>query len=294
MMILQTALSEFLKSRSRMDLSPKTIDNYRLFIQPFVDMFGCKCECNTLTQASINQYIDYVVSRNITKASKATYIRHIKVFLHWIAKNEAVVYDYSQIKVPKSNKRVVRIYSPEDISMIFDTLGTADWVAVRNKACIALMYDSGLRLSEVCTLKHKNINYRTNRMIVRGKGDKERTVPIGRLTKMYLLDYMQQCPYKLDCVFVSRYGKPLTTNALKIMFYRLADALPFDLSAHKLRHNFATNYCIDQYYQRGQIDIYLLMYLLGHEDIETTRRYLHFAYEEIASTSAISHLDSLY
>ena len=77
------------------------------------------------------------------------------------------------------------------------------------------------------------------------------------------------------------------------MVTKLANQLQFELSSHKLRHNFATNYCIDQFTRNNQVDIYSLMYLMGHENIETTRRYLHFAMEIIASRETISHLDTI-
>ena len=85
----------------------------------------------------------------------------------------------------------------------------------------------------------------------------------------------------------------MTCDSVKHMVYKLADKLDFELSSHKLRHNFATNYCIDQYEARGQVDIYSLMYLMGHEDVETTQRYLHFAMEIIATRNHVSHLDKV-
>lgn len=130
-------------------------------------------------------------------------------------------------------------------------------------------------------------------MVVRGKGDKERTVPLGRLTQHFMKEYVAACPFRSDTLFVNCQGDSLTGNTVKLMVARLADVLPFELSSHKLRHNFATNYCIDQYEHKSQVDIYRLMYLMGHEDVETTRRYLHFAYEVIASRDSISHLDRL-
>lgn len=93
---------------------------------------------------------------------------------------------------------------------------------------------------------------------------------------------------------VSRTGKELTCNAVKHMMFSIQRKLPFEFSSHKLRHNFATNYCIDQYEKTGQIDIYKLMLLMGHEDIETTRVYLHHANQIIASKMNISHLDKVF
>lgn len=103
------------------------------------------------------------------------------------------------------------------------------------------------------------ISYTDNRMTVYGKGDKESIVPLGKLTKQFMLEYIAKCPYMLDTVFVNRRGQPLTGNAVKVLISKLSYKLDFELSSHKLRHNFATNYCIDQYKRYGQIDIYVAL-----------------------------------
>ncbi len=126
------------------------------------------------------------------------------------------------------------------------------------------------------------------------RAGKERTVPLGSLAKGYMKEYLSLCPFPSEMVFVSRRGCPLTCNAVKLLVSRLSSELPFEFSSHRLRHNFATNYCIDQYEERGQVDIYRLMILLGHEDIETTKRYLHHANEIIGARGCISHLDKIY
>ena len=78
------------------------------------------------------------------------------------------------------------------------------------------------------------------------------------------------------------------------MVTKLARLLPFDLSSHKLRQNFATNYCLDQYEKYENIGIQKLVYLMGHEDARTASRCLHFAYEMIAVKENISHVDSVF
>ena len=177
---------------------------------------------------------------------------------------------------------------------IFETIhAESEWIINRNKCIIALMYDSGLRQSEVCSLKTKWVQPKEGRLKVRGKGSKERTVPLGKLTAYYMKLYQEECPYNTDMLFVNRRGQELTCNAVKLLVNRLSKDLGFELSSHKLRHNFATNYCIDQYEKRGMVDIYKLMILMGHEDIETTKRYLHHANEIIGVNNHISHLDRI-
>ena len=98
-----------------------------------------------------------------------------------------------------------------------------------------------------------------------------------------------------DYFFLERdRNSPITDNAVKLLVNRMAKKLPFEFSAHKLRHNFATNYCLDQYEANGQIDIYRLKVLLGHSELKTTEMYLHIANEIIASQTHISHLDKVF
>lgn len=293
-MIISAAFENFIVSRQLMDLSPKSIVAYHDFISPFVDFVGSEKELLQVTQKDINDYIKTLLERPISRSTRATYIRHIKIFLKWSESQYEVNYKSKDIKVPKSPKKNVKVYTDEELFLIFDSISAdVPWIVFRNRCIIALMYDSGLRQSEVCNLKYSRISFTLKYMTVLGKGSKERTVPLGNLTIEYLKRYRQLCPFKSDDVFLTRTGNPLTCNTVKLMVSKLAKKLPFELSSHKLRHNFATNYCLDQYERHGEIDIYKLRYLLGHENIETTERYLHFAYEIIASRSNISHLDKI-
>jgi len=293
-MTIQQAFNNFILSRRLADLSVKTIKDYTEFVTPFVDFLGADKALNALTEADVNSYIGELLDRPLSKASRATYIRHIKIFLRWVEDTYHIDINVKHLRVPKTPKRLVKIYSDDEIAEIFNTIHTdAEWLTLRNKCIIALMYDSGLRQAEVCTLKRKNVVFASNRLIVRGKGNKERTVPLGQLTARFMRAYYDKCPYTSDDVFVSRRGGKLTCDAVKHMVTKLANRLDFELSSHKLRHNFATNYCLDQYEKYGHIDIYRLMVLMGHEDVETTRRYLHLANEIIASRESVSHLDKL-
>ncbi len=293
-MTIQEAFDNFIQSRQLADLSPKTITDYQQFLAPFLASVKPDRSFETLTQAEINGYIQALLKKPVSKATKATYIRNMKIYLKWCENEYGASYQTKRIRVPKSPKKSVRIYTDSDVREIFSAIRTeTPWLTYRNRCIVALMYDSGLRQSEVCTLRWSRIAFTDNRMVVCGKGNKERTVPLGRLTQHFMRLYRQSCPYESDRVFLNRRGKPLTCNAVKLFMSKLANELPFELSSHKLRHNFATNYCIDQYERYGRVDIYQLMYLMGHEEMETTQRYLHFAMEIIASRGAISHLDNI-
>lgn len=296
-MTLQEVFDLFMESRRLAGLSPKTLYAYSSFVLPFVVSAGADRPFSSLCQDDVSAYVSSVLDRPLSKASRATYIRHVKIFLRWAACHYPAGYRYNLIRVPKSPRREVRIYTDEEVKMIFAAVETdTEWITVRNKCIIALMYDSGLRQSEVCFLRRSDVSFSGNRMTVYGKGDRERIVPLGLFTRSLLERYFSLCPHAVypgGIVFYGRRGEALTPNSVKLFMSRLADKLPFEISSHKLRHNFATNYCIDQYDRCGRVDIYRLMYLMGHEDVETTRRYLHFAYEVIACRDSVSRLDKL-
>ena len=294
-MTIQEAFDGFILSRRLADLTPKTIEDYTSFVSPFVSFLGADLPLSELTQDKINGYIEKLLEKPRSKATRATYIRHIKTFLKWVSEENTVMYEYKRVRVPKTPKKRVKIYNEMELQKIFNNIhAESEWLTLRNKCIIALMYDSGLRQSEVCTLRRDRVSFDNKTMVVYGKGNKERTVPLGSFTMRFMREYLRLCPYKSDRIFVNRRGEPLTCNAVKLLVSKLSNELDFELSSHKLRHNFATNYCIDQYEARGNIDIYSLMIIMGHEEIETTERYLHHAKEIISTRNSISHLDKLF
>lgn len=293
MKVLQ-AYEEFMRAKRVQGLTEKSLTNYKEFVMPYIVFVGLESDISVMSKELTFQYIELLQERAISKASLSTYIRHIKCFLRWVECEYEVDLMCYKIKVPRMPKKVVYIYSDDDIKMIFDNVIADDsWIVARNKAIIVLMLDSGLRQNECCTLLRSNVSYTTNTIKILGKGNKERIVPFGRFAKSLLLDYETSCPYDLNTFFVSRRGEQMTCDSVKHMINKMARRLPFQLSSHKLRHNFGTQYCIDQLENFGKVDIYSLMYLMGHEEIKTTKRYLHFAHQIIALKSHISHLDKI-
>ena len=109
------------------------------------------------------------------------------------------------------------------------------------------MLDSSICQKEVCELQKANIDKERMIMEVTGKGAKNRLVPLGYISSLFLEDYLSQCPYPdAAYVFVDRLGRPLSGNAVRVFVNCFQKKLSFDLFLYKLRHNFATNYCVDK------------------------------------------------
>ena len=293
-MNLITAFDNFIFSKRLQGCSAKTIECYSQVVHPLVEFLGSDIEVSAVTRSRYNEYVATLVSKKCSRATLASYVRQIKVFLRWLEDEYSLDLETSKLKVPKAYKKVVHIYSNNEIKTIFDSISAeTEWIIARNRAMVALMLDSGLRQNEVCTLQSADISWDEFTLKVTGKGNKERIVPFGHLSKRFMTEYRQLCPYSEDYFFVSRRGDAVTTDSVKHFIHKLSRKLPFEFSSHRLRHNFATNYCLNQYEKYGQVDLYRLMILMGHEDIETTRLYLHHANQIIASITAISHLDKV-
>lgn len=293
-MTLFFALQDFINYCIIKGLQERTVDNYDRFINKFINYIG-NIAVDTLSYDKVSDYIMYLHKQDLSKATVATYVRHLKVFIRYLEDEKRISEISNKIKVPKQSKKLVEIYSSDEIRIIFNNITIEPaWLRYRNCAIIALMLDSGLRLNEVTTIDYADYNKESAILKVKGKGDKERLVPVGKLARYYINKYNNGCPLHDEAMFINRLGFRISRNAIKLMISKLTKQLPFTFSAHKLRHNFATNYCINQYEEYGHVDIYKLMILLGHEDIKTTRRYLHLANQIIVAKSNISHLDKVF
>ncbi len=291
-MRLEVARQAFLHEKEIAGCTEKTVKSYFFFVKVFIDYIGDR-ELESIVSEDIDRYTMSLYSRGLSRATHHTYLHHLRIFLNWCAKRVQLRFDPMNISVPRSPKKQIRIYSPEDIRRIYQiSCADSEWLNARNRALISLMLDSGLRQMELCTITLKDIDFSARRMKVYGKGNKERIVPLGRVTIKLIERYRELVPYTgLNYLFCNSSGKKLTTNTVKLFMRKIQSLLPFEFSSHKLRHNFATNYCIDKLEQEGTVDTYSLMYIMGHESIETTERYVHVAREIIASKTCISHVD---
>lgn len=295
-MTLREALDLFILDRRIQGVSPKTIISYRDAIGIFLNYAGNDFLLDSLTLSYVDNYILGLYSRKLSRASISTYVRSLRIFLRWIYREYDLSFDPAKIKIPKSPKKIVHLYSDDEIKLLFSSVSTSiPWITARNQAMLAIMLDSGIRQCELCGLLRSSLDRKRHVMKVTGKGSKERMVPLGTFVIERIDYYLSLCPYPdSPYVFLGRNGKQISGNAVRLFTNRLQKILPFDLSSHKLRHNFATNFCIDHIKKNGNSDVYDLSILMGHESIETTKRYEHFAHELIAAENNISHLDSIF
>jgi integrase/recombinase XerD len=142
---------------------------------------------------------------------------------------------------------------------------------------LELLYATGLRVSELVSLQHQQIDLQGDHLTVKGKGSKVRAVPFGKWAREKLLDYLKEARPRLlkgrssSYLFVTRFGKPLTRQAFWKLVHGYARAAGIEkkVTPHSFRHSFATHLL------EGGADLRSVQTMLGHADISTTQIYTH-------------------
>lgn len=218
-------------------------------------------------------------------------LRAVKAFYNFAIDGD-ILDDFSrQLKLPKVHKKEQLILDDDEIRQLLGCFSDNP-TDMRNKCFVFLMLDCGLRRGEIPRLNVGDVNLKNNTLLVRGKGAKERLVPIGSHCSKLLKDYtaisgcqMSGAPFFMDYLNRER----CTDNLMKQVFQDLKVRSGIDrLHPHLLRHTFAT------YYLADGGDLETLRLILGHSSINTTQIYLHLAFNLKLSRSRYhSHLDLL-
>ena len=277
--------------------SPKTISGYDDFLKAFVryalEIYGT-CDLTIFVMLIIRKYILFLQKRPKISNGKEQpntclspftvqdNVRALKAFSTWLNTDGYTEENrLKNLKIPKAPKTMITVLSKDEINSIIDSIDRSSLIGARNFAIFSLDLDSGLRESELAGIIVDNVDLTDGFIKVMGKGRKERIVPIGKQTRMILFSYINKERMELNLhdsnfLFLSSRGTPITANAIKLMFSRLAKTSGVRrLHCHLCRHTFATNYLLN-----GG-DIFSLKEILGHTTFEMVNRYVHFTNSQI-------------
>jgi integrase/recombinase XerD len=234
----------------------------------------------SLAKAGPQDFRDYL--QNQTRIGKSTKtvsrrLAAIRSFLTYLTaslpKAERIL---RQLERPKPEMPLPHVLSRSQVNQLIASPNPGSPLYLRDVAILELLYASGLRASELCDLKLRDVNTQVGVVRVLGKGRKERLVPVGKAALDAIANYLRDCRPKLDRrggdrIFLSRTGKPLDRIALWMLVERHGKAcgLLREVSPHTLRHCFATHLI------GGGADLRVVQELLGHSDIGTTQIYTH-------------------
>ncbi|XMB87324.1 site-specific tyrosine recombinase XerD [Mycoplasmatota bacterium WC44] len=202
----------------------------------------------------------------------------IKSFHKYMLLEKYVREDVSNtIETPKIEKKLPTVLSFEEVELLMDNLPSISAVDIRNKTMMEVLYATGIRVSELVNLNIEDIHLNMGFIHVRGKGNKERIVPIGEIAENTLREYIINSRTILnkknsnEALFLNYQGNRISRQSFWKFITKYADSIGLEkeISPHKLRHSFATHLL------ENGVDLRVVQELLGHEDISTTQIYTH-------------------
>ena len=264
-------------------LSNQTVECYKDDLNIFFK-FASKESTDELNYYMIDDFISYLSSMG--KSSK-TIVRRattVRNFFNFLQKENVIKRKSTIIDMPKIGEYLPNVLSTEEVEDLFDAIDLSTKEGIRDRAMLEVMYACGLRVSELLNLKKSAISTALNCLKIKGKGNKERLIPIGDYALEYLNLYIDNVrrsnPGKnTEYIFLNRIGKPLTRQFFwqQIKKYASKAGISTNISPHTLRHSFATHLL------ENGAELRMVQDMLGHSKISTTQIYTHVSSKRILS-----------
>ena len=266
-------------------LSPNTVDSYISDLKKLSRYL----QDDEISQQSIENYFLDISDFNYSTSTKKRFYSSIKNFLKYLDEEENIL----QIKLSelrlKSIRKLPEVLSVEDIEKMINAYKHDDFLNSRNKTIIDVLYSTGCRVSELCNINLSDLDLVDNSLKLKGKGSKQRIVPIGSELKLNLLKYL-----KIRENFVNSKGEPLfltksRNNLDRTAVFRiikstaLKASLDTNIHPHTLRHSAATHML------EGGCDLRTVQEFLGHSSVSTTQIYTKVTKEFLEEAFLESH-----
>jgi integrase/recombinase XerD len=264
-------------------LSANTLAAYSADLRELAEFAGKNlgiARWSDLTRDQIVRYLE-VAGNNLTQRSKARRLAAMRSFFKYLEGNRKVSPNpVANIRFPKICVALPHFLSAAEIENLLTGPDPKTPLGQRDKAMLELLYATGLRVSELTDLRLQQVHLDPGYLVVRGKGDKERLVPVGEWAIEALRSYLEEGRKELTRkvlpvpeVFVNRRGARLSRQGIWkiIKHYAKITGVQQNLTPHMLRHSFATHLL-----EHGA-DLRSLQAMLGHADISTTQIYTHVA-----------------
>lgn len=264
-------VEQFLDAKIAAGLSPRTIATYRQRLTYFTAWLGDR----EITRASLRGYLAYLQQQpTLTATSRASYFRDVSVFCNWLVEERIWESSPAYKLAPKVPKRLPASYRPEQVLQLLARCDT------RDRALITMLLDTGLRASEICSLRRDAIDWSDGTFRVVGKGNKERMGWLHPYTLELLRAMLEERADTHPALWLGRKG-PLTANGVHQMIERRANDAGIRGTVRRLVHSFRATFAKN--YLRAGGDLESLRRLLGHEDIAMSAHYAQLADDELAA-----------
>lgn len=265
------------------------VDDYNEFMHFVLRIYGVAPE--EVNAAMISRFMQWLYSANRSSASQARRLSGIKSLYNYLLITERVEQlPTESVDAPKAERLLPDVLSVEEIDALLRTFDITTAKGCRDSAIVEVLYSTGLRVTELVTLRMNDLFFGEGYVRVIGKGDKQRLVPISSAARDKIQLYMEfRKPEKASepTLFLNNRGKPLTRVMVFTIIRQAAERAEItkSISPHTLRHSYATHLL------EGGANIRQVQELLGHESISTTEVYTHLDRRHLRSVVEDSFVD---
>ena len=263
--------------------SHHTVVNYRRDLLEFSDSVGGQNDVSGIDSRSIRDYVYGLNIRN-SSSSVARKLSALRTFFRFMVLEHVIEQSpMGSIAMPKQEQHIPVFLSVDEVFALLESPGAEETFGARDRAMLELLYSTGMRVSELVACNMANLDFDIEMVRVRGKGNRERVVPIGEPAIKALRDYFIQREVQLknrlqqgkkfdgEALFLNSRGSRLTTRSVErlIAAYGRKAGIDKPVTPHVLRHSFATHLL-----EMGA-DMRSVQELLGHASLSTTQKYTH-------------------
>lgn len=275
-------------------LSSNTADAYHNDVKKLIDYLSAEAiPIRNVTYENLQTFAAALFDLGIAVTSRKRVLCGIKTFYKFLRSAGYTDNDPAELlETPKLGRTLPEVLSIEEIDDIINAIDPNSAEAERNHAIIETLYGCGLRVSELINLEISRYSPDDEYIVVKGKGNKERMVPVSPVAVQCINNYLQGSrgdvtakPGDENIIFLNRRGARLTRQMIFIMLRRLAEAAGIrkTISPHTLRHSFATHLL------EGGANLRAIQQMLGHESITTTEIYIHIDTSRLRSEILTHH-----
>jgi integrase/recombinase XerC len=255
---------------------------------------------NEISKMELNHLRSWLANQQIKGGARSSLSRRtttIRLFTKWAAKNKYLAKDVgSTLVTPKGHRTLPDVLEIEDAKIAMDSMATRAAeeetpLSLRDVAIVEMLYATGARVGELCGLDLNDIDYDRQTIKVLGKGNKERTIPLGNPAVRALTNWLKQGREQIansnsgSAVFIGVRGKRIDQRAVRTIVYEALSAIEGieRMGPHALRHSAATHLL------EGGADLRTVQEILGHASLATTQIYTHVSTERLQKVFKQAH-----
>jgi len=282
-------LESFLTALQARNASPHTVKNYAIDLEEFVRLAGER-PVSGIDYLFIRRYLAHLKERNYSKSSVARKLACIRSFFKFLVREEIVkINPAAGVSTPKRDKRLPDFLEVGEVERLIESVSGKSFSQSRDRALMEILYSSGLRVSELVGINLPDMDVLGGVLRVRGKGKKERMVPIGKKAQEALEAYLDKRPERkgsgAEALFLNNRQTRLTDRSVRRVLLKHAKKIGLGkaIFPHMLRHSFATHLL-----DRGA-DLRSVQELLEHESLSTTQIYTHVTTKRLKEVYDAAH-----